>query len=380
LGVDLYDGLPGVALFLAHLGALTGEPRYTDLAEAALGALRRQVGGGPSVLGAIGGFNGWGGVIYTYAHLGALWERPALWDEAEAAVERLAPLLGRDEQCDVIGGAAGCLGGLFSLYRCTPSPGTLAAAVRGGDRLLARAQPMRQGIGWATGAAGTPPLTGFAHGAAGIAWALGELAALTGAERFRRAASEAIAYERSLFSPEAGNWPDLRDRAAPEQPANGRASRFMTAWCHGAPGIGLARLRALRHRDDANARAEIDAALRTTLAGGFGGNHSLCHGDLGNLELLLQAAETLGEPRWRAEVDRLAAAALEGIERDGWRCANPLGVESPGLMTGLAGIGYGLLRLAEPARVPSVLVLAPPAQRGGRTKTLSMRGEPCGIP
>jgi hypothetical protein len=29
-------------------------------------------------------------------------------------------------------------------------------------------------------------------------------------------------------------------------------------------------------------------------------------------------------------------------------------------MVGLAGIGYGLLRLADPRRVPSVLVLAPP--------------------
>jgi lantibiotic modifying enzyme len=29
-------------------------------------------------------------------------------------------------------------------------------------------------------------------------------------------------------------------------------------------------------------------------------------------------------------------------------------------MLGLAGIGYGLLRLADPARVPSVLALAPP--------------------
>jgi lantibiotic modifying enzyme len=32
----------------------------------------------------------------------------------------------------------------------------------------------------------------------------------------------------------------------------------------------------------------------------------------------------------------------------------------PGMMTGLAGIGYGLLRLAEPERVPSVPVLEPP--------------------
>jgi lantibiotic modifying enzyme len=31
-------------------------------------------------------------------------------------------------------------------------------------------------------------------------------------------------------------------------------------------------------------------------------------------------------------------------------------------MLGLAGIGYQMLRLAEPDRVPSVLVLAPPVQ------------------
>jgi len=35
-------------------------------------------------------------------------------------------------------------------------------------------------------------------------------------------------------------------------------------------------------------------------------------------------------------------------------------VEIPSLMLGLAGIGYELLRLAEPDWVPSVLMLAPP--------------------
>jgi lantibiotic modifying enzyme len=35
-----------------------------------------------------------------------------------------------------------------------------------------------------------------------------------------------------------------------------------------------------------------------------------------------------------------------------------------GLMKGAAGIGYELLRLAEPERVPSVLLLAPPVVTG----------------
>jgi type 2 lantibiotic biosynthesis protein LanM len=359
LGTDLYDGLPGVALFLAYLGAISREERYTALAQAALAALRRQLERGRDSLTPVGGFTGWGGVIYTLTHLAALWEEPALLAEAEVVVELLPPLIERDEQLDVIGGAAGCLGSLLALHRRAPSAPTLAAAVRCGERLLARAQGQAQGIGWVTPIPAAGPLTGFSHGAAGMAWALLELAALAGGERFRTAALAAIAYERGLFSAEAQNWPDLRDPETAGRGARGRPS-FMTAWCHGAPGIGLARLRGLPHLDDERTPAEIDAALGTTLAHGFGDNHSLCHGDLGNLELLLQASETLAEPRWRAEADRLAATILGDIEREGWACGLPGRVESPGLMTGLAGIGYGLLRLAEPARVPAVLVLEPP--------------------
>jgi class II lanthipeptide synthase len=218
---------------------------------------------------------------------------------------------------------------------------------------------MAHGIGWVIAAAGTEPLTGFSHGAGGMAWALLELTALTGEERFRTAALAAIAYERSLFSSEAGNWPDLRKLKTSRWAGDNGQPRFMTAWCHGAPGIGLARLHSLPHLNETAVRAEIDTAIHT-LARGFGGNHSLCHGDLGNLELLLQAGQVLDYPRWGAHVDRIAAIILESINQSGWLCGTPLGVESPGLMTGLAGIGYGLLRVAEPRRVPSVLVLEPP--------------------
>lgn len=133
----------------------------------------------------------------------------------------------------------------------------------------------------------------------------------------------------------------------------------MTAWCHGAPGIGLARLRCLPYLDNREIREEIDIALKTTLRHGFGSNHSLCHGDLGNLDLLLQASQALGTPE-EIEVAQLTASILKSINCHGWVCGVPLGVETPGLMTGLAGIGYGFLRLAAPKQVPSVLVLEPP--------------------
>ena len=357
---DLYDGVPGVALFLAYLGAITLEERYTTLANTALTTLQRQVEQDKSYITSIGGFSGWGGVIYTLTHLGVLWEQPDLLTDAEAVVQLLPALIEQDEQFDIISGAAGCIGSLLTLYHCQPSLPTLSAAIQCGDYLIAKAQRMEHGIGWIVNGIGTKPLTGFSHGSAGIAWALLDLAALTGEKRFRTVALEALAYERYLFLPKVGNWPDLRNFANKVWAGKNNQHICMTAWCHGAPGIGLARLRALPHLDNPETRAEIDIALKTTLARGFGGNHSLCHGDLGNLELLLQASQTLDNPQWRVEADRIAAAILSSIDQYGYRCGVPLEVETPGLMTGLAGIGYGLLRLAEPMRVPSVLTLEPP--------------------
>lgn len=359
LGMDFYDGIPGVVIFLAYLAHITREDRYRSLAKAALRTLRRQMERGGEFLTSIGGFDGWGGLIYTLTHLALLWNEPMLLAEAKTIVDRISSLIARDEKLDVISGSAGCIGSLVSLYRCAPADNILAAAIQCGERLITTAQHMKKGMGWIVPSAGTKPLTGFSHGSAGIGWALLELAALTGHKRFRMTAHAAIAYERSLFSQEMENWPDLRNLQTGMQADKESEQAFPSAWCHGAPGIGLARLSSLRHFDDAETRAEIRMAIKTTLAHGFGLNHSLCHGDLGNLELLMQSGKSFDDNRLRLKANQLAAMILDSIQRDGWLCPNPLGVESPGLMTGLAGIGYGLLRLAEPARVPSVLMLEP---------------------
>ena len=114
LGPDLYDGLPGVILFLAHLGSVTGERRYSALAELALTSLRRQIGKTRNS-GAIGGFNGWGGIVYSLAHLGAIWGDPTLFAEAESLLDGMPEPIERDRALDVIGGAAGCALALRSL-------------------------------------------------------------------------------------------------------------------------------------------------------------------------------------------------------------------------------------------------------------------------
>ena len=100
----------------------------------------------------------------------------------------------------------------------------------------------------------------------------------------------------------------------------------MTAWCHGAPGIGLARLSTIGQLDNLEVRREIDAALHTTLSQGFGQNHSLCHGDVGNLQLLVQAGQVLKHERWHVEAYRLASPIVESVGGKEYLCGTPLGV------------------------------------------------------
>jgi type 2 lantibiotic biosynthesis protein LanM len=362
LGLDLYDGLPGIALFLSYLGAVTGRDRYTSLARTALKTVQRQLSPGRRRKGfaEIGGFVGWGGIIYMLTHLGVLWREPALLAEAKEFLELLPERILKDKKLDLLGGAAGCIAALLCLNACSPSPRILEFAAQCGQHLLSQAKSMTRGLGWIPACANRGPLTGFSHGTAGISWALLELAAETGEAHFRAAALEGIAYERSLFSVQACNWPDLRGGDGSPRPESAKEPEFLVAWCHGAAGIGLGRLLCRRHLEDPLLDTEIETALTTTLATGFGTNHSLCHGDLGNLELLREAARLFPESAWGMEADKITARVLSDIKNNGWRCGNPLAVESPGLMTGIAGIGYGLLRCAEPLSVPSVQALASP--------------------
>ncbi|MDI9638013.1 type 2 lanthipeptide synthetase LanM family protein [Geitlerinema splendidum] len=360
LGWDLFEGLPGIALFLAYLGEITQEQRYTTLAQAAIASLLYQIRSEDYLIASIGAFSGWGGLIYSLTHLGILWQQPHLLEQALAWVELLPERIAQDRQFDIMGGAAGCIGALVALGECVGDSNVRAAAIQCGDRLLQNAQTMPQGMGWIT-LPQCPPLSGFSHGAAGIAWALLKLATFSGEARFQEAAGAAIAYERSLFSIKAQNWLDLRHRGDSGTECANRA--FGMGWSHGAPGIGLGRLHSLKLTDDPDLRVELDLALETTTQRGFGYNHCLGNGDLGNLEFLDSAQQQLSLPQGRSQVHQMAMGILASIQQQGWVCDLPLGVESLGLMTGLAGIGYGFLRLAKPDRVPSLLVLAPPPLR-----------------
>jgi type 2 lantibiotic biosynthesis protein LanM len=354
---NLYSGTGGIGLFLSALHCLTDDGAYRDLALAAFAPFRLQLREPhrrarlARVMG-IGGASGLGSLVYALARSASLLEDPLLLEDALRTSHLLTDtLIAADRSYDVIAGAAGAVLGLLALHRTEPEPLVLDRAVACGCHLVESQRDCSAG-GRAWRTLGDRELTGFSHGASGIALALLRLYQATGMRRFLLAAREGIRYEDALFSAESGNWLDLRE-ASPRH----LDTAYACQWCHGAPGIGLARLGALEVLDEPSVRYAIDVAIQTTTEAPDLRVDHLCCGNFGRLELLFAAGQRMGSSDLTLEALR-RAGGLVARARDsgGFRWPSGLNSFSPGFFTGLSGVGYEILRLAHPAILPSVLL------------------------
>ena len=369
-GPDLYDGTAGIGLFLACAARATGERLFRVTAE---GALRQALARAASIEGRqrIGLYTGSVGIAVAAA-LAA--ERLALEEMRAAGMDLLRSATDREADLstlDVLAGCAGAIQGLlWAQARSGAGEWALEAAVRMGERLLGAAERSGRGWSWDTigerSARSGRNLTGYSHGAAGIGVALLELWAANGDDRFREAGEGAFAYERGLFDPAAGNWPDLRDPESTGLPKTDGPS-FMRAWCHGAPGVAMSRLRAWQLTQDTTTLKEARVALATTAASlsdesdDSAANCSLCHGGCGNAAVLACGSETLGDAAMVSPAHGFALRCVRTYHeaRAPWPSGVAGATDVPGLMLGMSGTGMLLLRLHSGALAPDVLLIAP---------------------
>jgi len=340
LPMDFYDGIPGIGVFLGYLSRFTGSKVFLDAAMNAHRLIRMlflQKNGSVSC----GAFSGLTGLIYADLHLSALFDTPPS-PEVLLSFKNLKRLIRKDENFDLINGAAGALLVLLRYHARTGSPEALELASLAAERLREKAEPQNTGIAWHTMKKYDVRLGGLSHGVTGIAWALTEWYEQTRDDLWKDLALQAFSYEESQYDNEKEAWIDLR-RNTPT-----------CFWCYGASGIGIGATHLRSILGGSKCDGIIARAQRATWRYGFSTSHCICHGDLGNAELF-----------WLTGKKDLSAFMLTKVLDDYtrnrlWRCALPADATTPGMMCGLAGIGYSFLRFAAPGTVPSILNLEAP--------------------
>jgi lantibiotic modifying enzyme len=412
LGPYLYDGTAGVALFLAALERIRGSGRYGSIALEAIRPLRRKMaelvfdsGRGKNLDMPVGGLIGIGSLIYSFLKIGEWLDEPTLLQQARDLTVFITPeRIAKDERVRIQTGCAGAILALLALDASLPEPNRdgrtpLSIAQLCADHLLAqRTSYEGRPKAWQL-SPGKPPLAGFGYGAAGIAYAMMRLYKFTANAQLREAAAEGLAFVDGLYSPEHGSWRDIRidfeahyrepeegtwrdwwasgDRDVMKQlkgrPKNQEESEksttklFPSSWCHGSAGIALGRLAALQGYEDSVAPFEVTRVALENLRQLVmqpqhcdQGAQDLCCGHFGRVEVLLEASRQLAASDLLDAAHSLATRVVLQARATGRyevSAARGSGKYSPSLFQGEAGIGYTLLRLAQPQSLPCLILL-----------------------
>lgn len=368
---DFYGGSAGIARFLAVMARITQDERVRRTALGAIAHSTARTSGWSM-------FSGRTGAGLVMLEVARVLDEPGLVASGLEAIEQ-----GSEEALaaagqgpfDLLAGVAGVVHVLVAAMEYDIDGGWRRRAHALGQSLIASARRTEIGWSWPLSPGHEDHLCGLAHGAAGIALALSQLGGVFHDEPdWRAAAAQARAFEQQWYSPAHGSWADLRS----EGRVAGSSPGYPHFWCHGSVGIGLDRLAAATtDRTNPQDRADAVAALAGARAAAerilsgpagpgamFEANGSQCHGLSGLIDLFIEAWRVDPDPSLIVLSRSLTAFMRNDAGREKkWRCGVPGGEQTPGLMLGLAGIGWAHLRAWAPAVIPGAWSPCPSAIR-----------------
>lgn len=371
LSPEFYSGTAGVANFLIELFHVTQDQEYK---KTALGAWLRSahyMKTNDFPASSISFYAGELGLLFigyrfleVAADLAGILTPQLTW-----LTSKLENGLNTKHSLDIIGGNAGAIPPLLELKRkyqldifgkvATDCAEELLSLGSWKDDMCIWASPKVHGV-----ELNTPPTTGYSHGASGIAVGLLEMYHYTGDRNYLKYGRGAFAFENSLFNDEAGNWIDTR---YPQVKRKGKVwGTFRTAWCHGAPGIALANLRAAfldtERRDFHLEMAKIaigttQKSLKERIKTNPEKDATLCHGILGSSDIIFSYAQKLNN---RELMTFSRAISSSYIAKFKSILSMPSGIVAggynPSIMVGHSGIGIHCLRLYADEKIKSPLI------------------------
>lgn len=372
-GESIYGGNAGIALFFLELYQHTQENKYQ---QAAKEGIKWAVNfSKKNEVNSYALYTGKMGVSMACIRFYELTNDKKYLSDALELSENCESSLNQYYQVDdLINGISGTLIGLLHLHAVTQEQKLLPKIEVFAKELIKRAYVADKGLYWDRSEKNIHGLCGYSHGAAGIGLVFLELGNYFANEAFYQLAKEAFAYESQQYDARINNWPDFRkglhtadDKAEHEKAflQNDKAkfvnANDMNAWCHGAAGIGLSRIRAIELlQSNEQYKKELGNAIKRTAAYfekvyNENSTYNLCHGGGGNADLFIEA----GGNEWSKLSEQMALNALKSREINGHYISGfhaNRDVEDNSLFMGKAGVGYFYLRILNPQLTPSILL------------------------
>lgn len=337
--LGLYLGDIGTLVFLAAAGQ--SFDLFPGQAATRLFQKLEQVQSNPDYPLGIG--NGLGSMIYGCLLLGKFTGQEK-WNSLALELLKRTPdqTIDTCREPDIISGVAGFLVAAIRTYQITGDP---TASARAEDAVRRLVETFDDKTGWVRPDGKT--YFGLAHGVAGIVFAITQYHTLFKSPDPEEIIDQALAIDRRYFDRKQGVWPI----------AIQQANVHMTNWCNGSAGILLARCASWNLLRKHQLREEV-LDLLPKISRLEGMDHWCC-GNFGIAETLNYIADQMDLPAAKAQATSLIEQSLSrALKSAFFRFEPSLGENfcfSPSLFRGIAGVGYSLLRLANPGTLPNIL-------------------------
>jgi hypothetical protein len=373
---SLYSGTAGIAFFLLRLHSITREQKYLDAVIRSAEGLEQRCNNTPTDYYSF--YTGRMGVTYFFLQLFQVTNNQHYADVAIKIASSCEKFLRVNHHVsDLINGHAGTLLGLLHLHASTKQEQLLPLIEDFTNRLIDTIHVGNKGFYWDRSDKNIKALCGFSHGASGIGFVFLELGKYFNNPEFFYIAEQAFLYEDDLYDPAYHNWPDFRKGYFTNEALQQHKKAYldgdlkflnqpgdMSAWCHGAPGIGFARLRAwelLQKPEHKNALGKaLEKTRQTTINNTQYENatYTLCHGKGGNALLFAETLKHVNTPSLQSWVEIVADEALHFYNQNGYyNSGYPQAARQQdySLFMGTAGVGYFYLRAAGKITQSSIL-------------------------
>ncbi|MBO9675650.1 MAG: hypothetical protein J7577_19540 [Sphingobacteriaceae bacterium] len=349
---DLFNGNCGIILFFLKLYQFDGNNDHLRIVNKGMRRiLNAETVQHPKFFAL---YTGLGGVIYTCLKVfevtgNTFYKEKALELTLANKQELTAGLL----KADLLSGYDGNLLMLTLLYHHTENNEVLRMVSLLIERLITEARISEQGLKWdySSSKKNYDSMTGFSHGAAGIAWVLMQVGQYFKATGLNYLAEEALKYEMQYYYSPAKNWLDLRLGPHRLNKADVHEWKLQTflpemtdvnAWAHGAAGVGITRQMAFQLTKQKQYQLSCSNALQRCLDDLEKldrTDFTLVSGYSGMIPLLLSH-------KMKAQIVLILSKARMFYQKtNSFNGYLSCGCDDYGLLSGKSGIGYIILNV-----------------------------------